>query len=144
MYERLLDKTVQPTVEFIEGYLGASHGLLMEFERFLNSGYDLTREMRFPFGNSYGWGFKYSHRSSHLCYAFFEKGAFTVMLQIGDKQVPSLENHLPSLLRKTRDLWLERGPCGKCGGWVHYQVLNKEELGNVIELVKIKKKPISP
>jgi len=45
-----------------------------------------------------GWGYKYSHKSSHLCYAFFEKGAFTVTVQIGDKQVHSVENSMTSPL----------------------------------------------
>ncbi|MDR2203028.1 MAG: DUF3788 domain-containing protein [Nitrososphaerota archaeon] len=28
------------------------------------------------FGSNYGWGYKYSHKANHLCYAFFEKNIF--------------------------------------------------------------------
>lgn len=66
-------------------------------EEYLNTHYQLVKEIRFPFGNSYGWGYKYSHKSSHLCYAFFEKGAFTVTIQIGDKQAQLVEDVLSSL-----------------------------------------------
>jgi hypothetical protein len=144
MYDRLLDKGNQPTDEFIESYLGEqSINLLAEFENQLNSDYQITRELRFPFGGSYGWGYKYSHKSSHLCYAFFEAGAFTVTLQLGDSCVTKVQQIIQNLLPKTSDLWRNRYPCGKQGGWIHYRVLDKIEINDVIELIKIKKKPTS-
>ncbi|MDL2294811.1 DUF3788 domain-containing protein [Ruminococcaceae bacterium OttesenSCG-928-D13] len=75
------------------------------------------------------------------CYVFFEQGAFTVMFQIGDKQVPAMEEALSSLLAKTRDLWENRYPCGEKGGWIHYRVLSGDELDDVITLLAIRKKP---
>jgi hypothetical protein len=142
MYERLLDKSVMPDEAVIREYLGEeSHKRLTAMESRLHENYQLSRELKFPFGNSYGWGYKYSHKSNHLCYTFFEKGAFTVMLQIGDKQVPILESQLPSLLQKTQDLWENRYPCGEHGGWVHYRVLTNDELTDIIKLLAIRKKP---
>ena len=142
MYERLLDKSVMPDEETIQEYLGLqSHERLAQFEKRLKVHYQLVRELKFPFGNNYGWGYKYSHKASHLCYVFFEKDAFTVMLQIGDKQVPLLESHLSSLLQKTQDLWKNRYPCGERGGWIHYRVLVDDELGDIIKLLAAKKKP---
>lgn len=142
MYERLLDKSVIPDEVTIREHLGVeSHNRLVAMENLLHEGYHLSRELKFPFGNSYGWGYKYSHKASHLCYTFFEKYAFTVMLQVGDKQVPIMESHLSSLLQKTQDLWKNRYPCGECGGWVHFRVLTDDELIDVIKLLAIKKKP---
>ena len=142
MYERMLDKETMPDEAAIQKHLGRqSLKRLAGFEKLLESGYQITKELRFPFGNSYGWGYKYSHKSSHLCYVFFEKDAFTVMLQIGDRQVPLLEDRLPSLLQKTRDLWEDRGLCGELGGWVHYRVLTSDELADVVKLLAIRKKP---
>ena len=63
-------------------------------------------------------------------------------LQLGDKCVTKLEQILPTLLPKTLDLWENRYPCGEQGGWVHYRVFSDDELSDVIELVKIKKKPV--
>lgn len=98
MYERMTDKTIQPELTTIEHYVGeASWALIQEFENQLNSRYDLNRELRFPFGQSYGWGFKYAHKTKHLCYLFFEKDAVTITLQIGDREVPKLEKILPTL-----------------------------------------------
>jgi hypothetical protein len=144
MYERMLKKEIPPTEESIQAALGpAAWGLLEELELFLNRNYQLVREMKFPFGNNYGWGYKYGHKSKHLCYAFFESGAFTVMLQLGDKEVPAMNARLGELLPKTRELWANRYPCGETGGWVHYRVLSREELADVFELIKMKKKPVA-
>lgn len=71
MYERMLDKSSKPTDTQIQEYLGCqSYNRLAAMEKYLNVHYQLVKELRFPFGNSYGWGYKYSHKSSHLCYAF--------------------------------------------------------------------------
>jgi len=142
MCERLLDKNNPPAADFIPEYVGEkSHAILLRFEDFLNGHYQLTREMKFPFGNQYGWGYKYSHKASHLCYAFFESGAFTVTLHPGDRHVPRVEQILPGLSKKAQGLWENRYPCGKRGGWVHYRVMDADGLNDVIEFVKAEKKP---
>jgi hypothetical protein len=142
MYERLLDKSTIPDEPTIREYVGEeSHKRLTAMESRLHEAYQLSRELKFPFGNNYGWGYKFSHKSSHLCYAFFEKDAFTVMLQIGDKQVSLLESRLPVLLQNTRDLWASRYPCGEHGGWIHYRVLSDDELSDVLKLLAIRRKP---
>lgn len=117
MYERLLDKSAPPDGDFVKEYLGAeSYGFLLQLDKFLNDHYDLKKELKFPFGSSYGWGYKYSHKSSHLCYAFFEAGAFTVTLQLGDSCVPTVRKLLPALSEKAKQLWQDRYPCGELGG----------------------------
>ena len=141
MYERLLDKNNPPASDFIREFVGAkSYALLLQFEDFLNNNYHLSKETKFPFGKNYGWGYKYSHKSSHLCYVFFESGAFTVTLQLGDKYVSRTEQILSGLSQKAKELWQTRYPCGKQGGWIHYRVMNTDELHDVLEFVKVKKK----
>jgi len=135
MYERLTDKTNQPTAEEVEKYLGDSYPRLLKLEEFLRARYRLSKEMRFPFGKNYGWGYKYSDKSAHLCHAFFEKGAFTATLQIGVADIPALS-------AKGEGLWANRYPCGHHGGgWVHYQVLAEEDLSDIFILIETKKKP---
>ena len=143
MYERMLDKSAPPDDDFVKEYLGAeSYGFLLQLEKFLNDHYDLKKELKFPFGNSYGWRYKYSHKSSHLCYAFFESGAFTVTLQLGDSCVSAVQIMLPALSKKADQLWQNRYPCGEQGGWIHYRVIEMNDLGDMLELIKAKKKPI--
>ncbi len=142
MYERLLDKNDLPEEAFIREYIGKdAYALLLEFEEFLNRHYDIRRELKFPFGNQYGWGYKYSHKTSHLCYVFFESGAITVTLQLGDNCVAKINETLPFLSQKANELWQDRYICGKEGGWLHDRVLDAADLNDVVELVKIKRKP---
>ncbi|MCL2202536.1 MAG: DUF3788 domain-containing protein [Defluviitaleaceae bacterium] len=138
---RMLDKNAVPDEAAIRGHMGRGFERLMKMEAHLTASYDLVRELKFPFGNEYGWGYKFSHKKSHLCYTFFEPDGFTVMLQIPGKQVSAVEEILPSLLPKTKKLWDERYPCGENGGWIHYRVETDEELSDVCKLIHIKKKP---
>lgn len=143
MYERLLDKNITPTDASIQECLGPeSYSTLLQFEKFIDEHYVMKKELKFPFGNNYGWGYKYSHKSNHLCYAFFESGAFTITIQLGDACVPDVVKILSTISVKANDLWKNRYPCGTQGGWVHYRVLAIEELEDIFELLKIKKKPI--
>ena len=143
MYERMLDKTNKPDGTQIRACLGKdSYARLLNFEEALAARYDLHRELRFPFGSQYGWGYKYSHKSLHLCYAFFEQGAFTVMVQVGDRQVPALEKQMAALSPKARDVWAGRYPCGNTGGWVRDRVLEDADLADVLRFVEAKKAPV--
>lgn len=138
---RLTNPAAPPTQDEISALLGKKPAERMEkLEAFLYSAYELNRELKFPFGDSYGWGYKYSHKSKMLCYLFFEKDAFTVTLSIGKPELPRLQKELPSLLPKTQELWQNRYPCGE-GGWIHYRVLCEEELVDVEKLISIRKKP---
>ncbi|MDP4152173.1 MAG: DUF3788 domain-containing protein [Bacillota bacterium] len=139
--ERFLDKNIVPTETEIENLIGKSAvKRLQKFEAFLNSSYEIARELKFPFGNNYGWGYKFSQKSKLLCYLFFEKGYFTVTITIGKSELNRLNKQLNSLLPKTKELWDNRYPCGE-GGWIHYRVESDAELSDVQKLICIKKKP---
>lgn len=142
MYERMLNKLKEPSITEIHDVIGDNSILLLNtFEEIMKQRYDLKRDLKFPFGNNYGWGYKYSHKTKHLCYVFFEKDAITIMLQIGGDLVHKLEKVLLECLPKTKGYWNNRYPCGE-GGWIHYRVLNGEELNDVIRLLALKQKPL--
>ena len=144
MYERMLDKSQSPAPEQVREHMGTdAYGRLEMMEASMRARYQLGKELRFPFGNSYGWGYKYSHKSTHLCYAFFEKGAFTVTLQINDKQAPIVESMLGAMSTKAAGLWKDRYPCGEHGGWIHYRVTCDGDLDDIYQLLSAKKPPLS-
>lgn len=141
MYERMLNKEIEPSLKEMYEVIGTDGaGILEDFEQFLRSSYDIVTELRFPFGSKYGWGIKFSHRTKHLCYVFPENGSFTVMTQIGAEAV-KLEARLDTFLPRTQELWKHRYPCGQ-GGWVHYRVLDRKEIEDIKELIRLKKNPI--
>ncbi|WP_066498183.1 DUF3788 domain-containing protein [Abyssisolibacter fermentans] len=142
MFERMLNKEKIPSMEEIYETIGNESVLLFEaLEEFLKDSYSLSTELRFPFGNNYGWGNKYSHKSKHLCYVFFETGAITVLIQIGKGELSKLNKQISEFIPKTKELWEKRYPCG-AGGWINYRVQNTDELEDVKKLLAIKKAPI--
>lgn len=54
---------------------------LMLFEEMLQENYDLSRELKFPFENSYGWTYRYTHKKTLLLMFFLKKKDFTVPAQ---------------------------------------------------------------
>lgn len=140
---RMLDKRKKPTPEIIARLLGPeSSARLARLEASLKEHYDLVRELRFPFGNNYGWGYKYSHKRKQLCYAFFEEGAFTVTLEVMDDAAPSIEKLLPALSPETQENWKKRYASGEKGGWMHFRVLSDDVIPDLFALIGVKVPPV--
>lgn len=76
-----------------------------------------------------------------IYFMLFEKGAFTVLIQIGDKQVPAVEKTLVSLTPKAKELWVTRYTCGNNGGWIKYRILEDADLLDIIQYIRAKKSP---
>lgn len=142
MYERMADKDVKPGNVEIEQYIGAeSCRLLQMLEEMLNVRYDVHRELGFPFGAPHGWGYKYSYKTKHLCHIFFERGAITLTLQIGDGQVPLLDKILPRSPQRHSHFGKIVNPCGTNGGWINYRILSEDELKDIMKLIEVKRNP---
>lgn len=141
--ERLANKEVTPTQETINHFLGKKNiTRLSLFEKMLRESYDLNRELKFPFGKNYGWAYRYTHKKTFLLYVFIEKDGFCCTISINDSGARIVAEIINTMLPRTKELWQNRYPCGKEGGWVHYSVSNDEELKNIIQLIGIKVKPM--
>lgn len=141
---RFLNKNQAPVLQEIEQRLGkAALRRLNILDSYLKTNYDIVRELKFPFGNQYGWGYKYSSKGKMLCYVFFEQESFTVTITIGKSEAAKLGKALPGMLTKTQELWAQRYPCG-AGGWVHYPVTDDHEIADIQKIIGLKKKPLSP
>lgn len=140
--KRLTEKFHQPTEEFIRLFMGDdAWQRLMRFEEMLRERYDLNREMKFPFGNEYGWGFRYAHKKALLLYIFFEEGGFCCTISINDTGAQKVEAMLGDLLPEIQAIWLNRYACGADGGWLNRSVASNDELPDLIRLVGVKVKP---
>jgi len=143
--KRLLEKAHQPTEAEIQAFIGVdAWRQLMKLEEMLKERYNLNREIKFPFGNSYGWSFRYTHNKSLLFYVFFEEGGLSCTLSISDKGVPMVEAMLSELQPDIQSLWKNRYPCGDIGGWIHCSIENDNELPDIVRLLgaKVKQKYI--
>lgn len=114
---------------------------LMRFESMLRERYDLIREMKFPFGNDYGWSFRYSHKKSLLLYVFFEEDGFNCTISINEAGAQKVNVMLGNLMPEIQDAWINRYACGVDGGWLNRSVVSDDELPDLIRLVGVKVKP---
>lgn len=139
--KRLTEKD-KPSEEFIRLFMGDdAWQRLMRFEEMLRERYELNREMKFPFGNDYGWGFRYSHLKSLLLYVFFEEGGFCCTISINDKGAKEIKAMLGDLLPEIQAIWINRYACGVEGGWLNRSVARDDELPDLVRLVGVKVKP---
>ncbi|MHC5227107.1 DUF3788 family protein [Enterococcus sp. LJL99] len=77
--KRLIEKENLPTKKDVQFFIGAAAWQrLICFENMLLERYELNRELKFPFGNEYGWGFRYAHRKTLLLYVFLKRTVFAV------------------------------------------------------------------
>ncbi len=134
MYERLLDKQREPTAEEFERYCGECGELFKRVNDFLLNRLGAERLLRFPYGNSYGWGMKYFKKSRHICDVFAEKDAFTVMLRLTNAQFDRARGVVTEHTRECID---KKYPCGE-GGWIHCRVLNERHLADIEKLLELK------
>lgn len=139
---RLTEKYQKPPEAFIRVFMGKeAWERLMCFEEMLRERYDLSREIKFPFGNEYGWSFRYAHKKSLLLYVFFEEGGFCCTISINDKGAQEVEAMFGDLLPEIQACWINRYACGADGGWIHHSVVSDDELPDLVRLAGVKVKP---
>ena len=135
----MLDKYNTPNKDQINVYIGKkSLEYIQMLKNSLDKYFDINMELKFPFGNNYGWGYKVSHKSKHLFYIFFEKNSISIMLQIKKIVTEKEMGKYYELSEEGKKYWEESYPCGKSGGWIHYRVLNKKHLKDIGIFLSVK------
>lgn len=137
MYERMLNKAVRPTYEEMAEYCGKRKEEFTAFNHFLSDAMGTDSEIRFPYGNSYGWSVTHRYGKKLVCDVFAEADAFNVMLRLPSKTFDSAYPSLGEYARKCIDT---KYPCGD-GGWLHYRVIEQEQLEDIMRLATLKQKP---
>jgi len=125
----MLNKQTIPAEDEINKFIGKKSVENIEsIKKSLEKIFDINVELKFPFGNNYGWGYKVSNKSKHLFYIFFEKNSITVTLQINKIKTEKEMEKYNKLSEEGKKYWEARYPCGENGGWIHYRIINKEQL----------------
>ena len=139
MYERMLNKKETPTKIDIEKHIGKKSVENIEIiKNGLGKYFELNMELKFPFGNNYGWGYKVSNKSKHLFYLFFEKDSITIMLQINKIKTEKEMEKYNKLSEEGKEYWANRYPCGENGGWIQYRIINKKQIKDIGIFLSIK------
>ena len=139
-YQRLLDEGIDPTESLFEESIGKQCvKLWSQLREFLDQHYDFAPELHF-IGKKYGWGYKYRRSKKTLCVLFPETGAFTVLITLGKREVEQVKDNFNTFSPETQKVF-DNTRQFHDGKWIYRRVLDKDDLKDVIEFIKIKKKP---
>ena len=147
MYERMLNKKVVPTDEEIMEHIGKKSIENIELiKKSLEKIHDTIFELRFPYGNKYGWGYrvawvvKIGSKPKYLFDIFFEKGSINIMCRLKIQTEDEIEKY-NKLSEEGKKYWENRYPCGgENSGWIKYRVINKNQLKDIGIFLNIKTK----
>ncbi|MBU5311961.1 DUF3788 domain-containing protein [Tissierella carlieri] len=134
MYERMLDKLKEPSLNEMIKYCGITGELFECLNQEILFKYKTEFKIRFPYGNHYGWGIKHKFKNEHICDIFPEKDAFTIMIRLTNKQIDKIYWELSAY---TQEICDNKYPCGE-GGWLKYRVVSNEYMEDAFKLLNTK------
>lgn len=134
MYERLLNKEQQPTLEQLADHCQNNKKNFQLFNAFLTENYQTTQELRFPYGKDYGWCVTHRKGKNLICNVFAEAGAFSVMVRLSDSQLTTANEQGG---KYAREQLAEGYPC-KNGSWIHYRISQTQQLADLKKVLIIK------
>ena len=134
MYERMLNKSENPTVKNMTAYCGETARMFSELNEWISREYGTTQAIVFPYGNSYGWGISHKRKGKLVCNVFPENDAFTVMLRMSDPQFVAVYNRLEYYARNYIG---NKYPCND-GCWIHYRITAREQLTDIQTMLTAK------
>lgn len=138
MYERMLNKQVEPSIEEMTAFCGENAERFSSLNEWLESAFHTEQKVVFPYGNHYGWGVAHKIKGKLICNIFAEDNAFTVMMRLSDKQYQSVYEKLHKYTQEVID---NKYPCGD-GGWIHYRVTSEEHFEDSKALLSVKCNPV--
>ncbi len=139
-YERMLDKTRQPTNPEILSYIGQPAGdCWSALNRYLRETYQIEPEVKFG-GAKYGWQLSYRKGGRPLCDLYPENGAFTTLVVLGGKESAQALSDLDAFGRNVRAC-LENTPAFHDGRWLWIRVHQPRDVEDIQRLVLYKRKP---
>jgi hypothetical protein len=136
-FERMINKEHSPTEEEILTAIGRTREW-HHLRKFLKDNYDFAPELVY-YGKKYGWTIRYRRSGKTLCSLFPEKGAFTVLVVLGNKEVSGIQTVSNKFSHKVKSL-IENTEHLHDGCWLWINVSNMREVRDIIELLKLKGK----
>lgn len=138
-YERLSDKSNQPTHDDIKNWVGETLDLWENIHDFISQNYDFNRELAF-FSKNYGWTVRYRKAKKTLASFFPERSAFSVLLVLGKDEAEKVDQ-----IRSELDMdfltVFDHTEQLHDGRWLWIRILNRDNLDSLIKVLMIKRKP---
>jgi len=139
-FERLLDEGSAPSIGAIKKTIGQKNvPAWKDLREYLKRAYEIEPELLF-YGKKYGWAYKYRKSSKTLCALFAEKGAFTVLITLGKKELEKLDPDLPKLSKKMQDL-ISSTQLLHDGKWLWIRLPNVGNVEDIKTILQVKRRP---
>ncbi len=138
-YERMLDKSVQPTEAEIIAAVGERAELWTRIHEYMALHYDFASELKF-YAKKYGWTLRYHKSGRTLCSFFPEAGAFSVLIVLGGKEAAKVEAIKARLNANVRSVF-EKTEQLRDGKWMWVRVLEESDIESIKLLLSAKRKP---
>ena len=139
-YLRILDKAHKPSEKRILSYLGKrAQAAWLDIISFLKTNYDMRPEIDYG-GIKYGWSIRYRKSGKSLCTLFPERGAFTILIVLGKKEVGLFKDKIKDFSKNFVKLFKSAKQFHD-GRWLWIRVLKKSDTKDIKSLLIIKKKP---
>jgi len=139
-YQRIYQKDPLPKYTELRRFIGKAILPFDEIITFLDKNYDFQREIYFG-GKNFGVMVRYRKNGKTLIQIFPEKDGFEIVLIYGKKEreiFESRKKEFPKYLTKIYDNTKEYHD----GKWILIRIENSKYNNELIEMIKIKKKPI--
>ncbi len=139
-FERLIDKTIEPSEEIVLKFLGkqASKAWMM-LRQYIEGHYDFAPETAF-YGKNYGWSVRYRRSGKTLCSLFPERGAFSALIVLGKKEVEKVAVISDVLSPPVREIFFGTEQLHD-GRWLWIRLKTVNDVDDIIKLLAEKRKP---
>ncbi|MEZ4726929.1 MAG: DUF3788 domain-containing protein [Caldilineaceae bacterium] len=144
MHERMMDKTIQPSLEDMRNWIGQPIAdAWMALRQFVQETYDIAPIFNAG-GKRYGWNLQYRSGRRPLCELYPEQGSFTALVILGraelDQALDRVERFGPTVRQA-----LETSPRYHDGCWMYIRVADpltcQQDVQDIEALIVIKRKP---
>jgi hypothetical protein len=136
----MLDKGHKPSEQEIFGYLGGkAREAWANIVSFLRTYYDFSPELDYG-GTKYGWSIRYRKSGKSLRTLYPEKGAFTILIVLGNKEVEQFEEHINEFSMKFVELFKSARQFHD-GRWLWIRTLDNSDTEDIRRLLAMKRKP---
>ena len=144
MYERMMDKTPQPTDAEMIAFIGQPIAEAWTSLRlFLVETYDIVPIFNSG-GKKYGWNLQHRISGRPLCEMYPEHGSFTVLVILGKADLEQALERL-EVFGPTVQKALVESPRYHDGCWMYIRVADpltsRQDVQDIEQLILIKKKP---
>lgn len=144
MHERMMDKTIQPSLEDMRNWIGQPIAdAWMALRQFVEQSYDIMPIFNAG-GKRYGWNLQYRSGRRPLCELYPEQGSFTALVILGRAELDQALDRIETF-GTTIQQALETSPRYHDGCWMYIRVADpltcQQDVQDIEALIVIKRKP---